>query len=159
MVEARSSPPQRTGFGGTLIFILLMLFIRLVASAYFALINFTGDENTLGLLSLFNTENFSEVPMSRIMFILIEFLLAQIALYLDVFLFLKFIAKSRKWAAYFTAVSLINLLMFPLETVAARFLLDHWPDTTNIIVGNFAVSVGIIQYMLTSKRATSTFVN
>jgi Protein of unknown function (DUF2569) len=159
MIDNKSPAPQSVDLHGALIFILLMLFIRVAFSAYFAFINFTGDGSTLGLFFLFGAENFSEVPMNLTLLILLGFLSAQIILGLDLFLLLKFIAKSRKWTIYFTAISIINLAIILLGAVAVKFLLGNWPDTKNMIVGNLAFSAGIIQYMLTSERATSTFVN
>jgi Protein of unknown function (DUF2569) len=159
MTETTSPAPQIIDLRGALIFILVVLFMRVALSTYFAFINLTGDENTLGLFFLFNRDNFSETPFNHVFLILLESLTALIILGLDLLLLQKFITKSRKWTVYFSVVLIINLVIIPLDAIAARFLLGSWPDTRNMIVGNLAFSVGIIQYMLTSKRATSTFVN
>jgi uncharacterized BrkB/YihY/UPF0761 family membrane protein len=153
MTEIQTSTDPKPGIRGVLIFILTILFVRVIVGLYFFLLTLVGDAENYGVTAFF------ELDEPQKIYVLYGLFTALILLLLNVYLLFLFSKKKKEFVTVFLATILIGLFLQIIDLAFLKLLFDQNPMRGPRGLAGLGVFIGIIQYMFNSPRARVTFVN
>ena len=139
--------------------VLTILILRVIIGSLMDLTPFWGDEGFRGMLEFFNVEFWvSAISTVRFYVAFLIFVLV-LRLSMNIYLLLLFLKKRKNFALMFTTVVLADFVIGLGDGTLQFYLFNEWPQNSLSGASGAPFAVGVIQYMLTSRRACETFVN